>query len=472
VTEREQSPGHATKAPARAARGKPAQKEAAGIAARRVALEILIRVSEKSAWADVLLGERLAGFDERDRRLITMLVLGTLAWRGRLDHEIACLVSPGAGKLDAAVREIIRMALFQVRFLSRVPKHAAVDTAVRLARADPRSRNAAGLINAVMRRAVRDGEVGMPARSRDEAGYLAVKWSHPRWLVERFIQWFGAAGAEELMAANNQAAPTVLRLNLARGAPEAIIERLEAEGTRVSRAGLFPETVLLEGAPRTDSESFRAGLFHVQSEASQIVSRLLAPARASAVLDCAAAPGGKSTHLAELVGQQGFVLALDLRLQGLRNAREVARRLGHRNVLFACADVTRGVPLKSESFDFVLLDAPCTGTGTLREHPELRWRLRPDDFARMAAVQVGMLASAAAMVRPGGAIVYSVCSLAPEEGEGVIASFLGGHPEFALDRRPPASEKLRDVMREDGTMLTRPDRGGLDGFFAARMTRR
>jgi 16S rRNA (cytosine967-C5)-methyltransferase len=472
VTEREQRPGPRAEAARAGARTKAAQKDAAGIAARRVALEILLRVSERSAWADVLLGERLKGFDERDRRLITILVLGTIAWRGRLDYEIARLVSPGAGKLDPAVREILRMALFQVRFLSRIPKHAAVDTAVRIARVNPRARNAAGLINAVMRRAVREVEVAMPARSDDEAGYLAIRWSHPRWLVEKLIEWFGAGGAEELMAANNQAAPTALRLNLARGAPEAIVERLKADGMRVGRAGRFPETVILDGASRIDSESFRAGLFQVQSETSQMVSRLLGPSPASAALDCAAAPGGKTTHLAELVGERGLVVALDLRIQGLRSAREVARRLGHRNVHCACADVTRAIPLKCGSFDFVLLDAPCTGTGTMREHPELRWRLRLGDFARMAAVQLGMLVNAAAMVRRGGAIVYSVCSLAPEEGPGVIAGFLGGHPEFTLDRRPPAYEKLRDAIREDGAMLTRPDRGGLDGFFAARMTRR
>lgn len=468
MAERDQSP---TKAPARDARAKPASRDDAGIAARREALEILIRVSQRSAWADILLGRRLAEFDPRDRRLITLLVLGTIAWRGRLDYEIARLVSRPADKVDGAVREILRMALFQVRFLSRVPTHAAVDTAVRLARANPRTRNAAGFINAVLRKAARE-KSAMPARSEDEAGYLAVKWSHPRWLVEKFIAWFGTAEAESLMAANNEAAPTALRLNPVRGAPETIIERLAGQGIRIARAGMLPETVVLKGGLPVDSESFRAGLFHVQSEASQIVSRLLAPARASLVLDCAAAPGGKATHLAELAGEQSVVLALDVRLQGLRNAREVARRLGHRNILFACTDVARAIPLKPESFDFVLLDAPCTGIGTLREHPEIRWRLGPDDFARMAAVQCGMLANAAAMVRPGGAMVYAVCSLAREEGPEVVASFLDGHPGFALDRRPPAYEQLGQVMREDGTILTRPDRGGLDGFFAARMVRR
>ncbi len=425
-----------------------------------------------SAYADVLLGARLPAFSDSDRRLITRLVLGTLAWRGRLDYEIERLASRALKKIHPAVLEILRMALFQMRLLTRVPKHAAVDTAVTLAGADPQTRNAAGFINAILRKAAREPSPPMLPPGHDGAAHLAVKWSHPRWLVERFVQSFDVEDAESLMAANNEAAPTAIRLNLARECPEEIIARLQADGIHVMGQGRFPETVLLRGAPGIDSESFRAGLFHVQSEASQMVARLLAPARDSAVVDCAAAPGGKSTHLAELVGEHGRVIALDLNLRGLHNAREVARRLGHRNIHFVRADMKSAAPLRPTSFEFVLLDAPCTGIGTLREHPEIRWRLAPGDFARMAAVQLAMLRNAAALVRPSGAIVYAVCSLAPEEGPDLIAQFLGEHPDFTVDRHPPTHEALSGVLREDGTMLTRPDQGGLDGFFAVRMTRR
>ncbi len=445
---------------------------AAGVAARRAALEILLRVNRESAYADLLLGRRLPEFDESDRRLITRLVLGTLAWRGRLDDEIGRLASRPVEKIGPAVLEILRMALFQMRFLTRVPEYAAVDTAVGLARANPETRDAAGFINAVLRRAAREPGAAMVACSDDAEGRLAVQWSHPRWLAKKFIQWFGAEGAESLMAADNEAAPTAIRLNLARGARDDLIARIEADGMRVAGPGRFPETLLLSGAPGIGSESFRAGLFHAQSEASQMVARLLAPARDAVVADCAAAPGGKTTHLAELVGERGRVIALDRSLRGLGNARAVARRLGHRNIDFVCADLESGPPFSASSFEFVLLDAPCTGTGTLREHPEIRWRLGPGDFARMAAVQLAMLENAAAMVRPRGALVYSVCSLAPDEGADVVAGFLAGHPEFTLDRDSPVSQALGGVLREDGAMLTRPDRDGLDGFFAARIVRR
>ncbi len=229
---------------------------------------------------------------------------------------------------------------------------------------------------------------------------------------------------------------------------------------------------MLGGAPHFESSAYRDGLFHAQSEASQMVARMLAVRVGATVVDCAAAPGGKATHLAEIVGEHGRVIAVDLNFNGLRNARDLARRLRHRNVEFICADLTAAPPLAPSSFEYVLLDAPCTGLGTLREHPEIKWRLKPTDPARMAAIQSRMLDNAAALVRPGGAVVYSVCSIAPEEGEGVVDAFLAHHPDFEIDRTIVSRDEFRDVIDARGFMKTRPDLGGLDGFFAARLIRR
>ena len=165
-------------------------------------------------------------------------------------------------------------------------------------------------------------------------------------------------------------------------------------------------------------------------------------------------------------------MALDVNFAGLRTTREIAQRLGQRNVFLARADIANAIPLRPAHFDYVLLDAPCTGTGTLRQHPEIRWRLRPSDPPRMAKLQLTMLRSAAALLRPGGAMVYSVCSLMPEEGHDVVARFLADNPQFEIDSHPPAPAQIADLIRNDGTLLTRPDRSGLDGFFAARITRR
>jgi 16S rRNA (cytosine967-C5)-methyltransferase len=436
---------------------------------RRSALEILLRVESERAFADVLLGHRLNEFGNvADRRLVTELVLGTLAWQGRLDYELARLSSRPLDELDRPIHTILRLGLYQLRRLTRVPAHAAVDTAVRLAR-DTGGARVTGVVNAILRAALRS-EVSLPDRRDDEASYLAVAYSHPRWLVEKLIEWFGPRDAEAIAAANNQAAPNTIRLNLARGAVEELVAQLARDGMESARGGLFPETMILSGAPRFDSPSYRDGLFTPQSEASQLVARLLAPPRGATVVDCAAAPGGKSTHLAELSGPHGRVIALDLNFAGLRQTRALAARLGGHNVYPARSDSSSALPLAPASVAGVMLDAPCTGLGTLRAHPEIRWRLTPDDPARMARLQLAMLEQAAALVRPGGVIVYAVCSLAPEEGVGVVTAFLAQQCDFAIDS--PRSPLWQSVIDKFGFLRTRPDQEARDGFFAARLIRR
>ena len=442
-----------------------------GLASRLAAADILFRVDRESGYADVLLGARLPDFAPADRRLITRLVLGTIAWQGRLDYELKHLTRRELISIQPVALEILRMGLYQLRFLDRIPQHAVVDTAVSIAKRNAQARRAAGFVNAVMRRATRE-TAPMPPRDRNEKSYLAIAYSHPRWMVERFVDWFGVENAERLMTANNDAAPNVIRLNLARGSRAEILEKLTADGFEIGTPGRAPETIVLSGAPRFESVPYREGLFHSQSEASQMVARMLAPRAGATVVDCAAAPGGKATHLAEMVGERGRVIAVDLNFNGLRNARDLAHRLRHRNVEFVCADLTVSVPLAPSSVEYVLLDAPCTGLGTLREHPEIKWRLKPTDSARMAAIQSLMLENAAALVRRGGAIVYSVCSIAPEEGEGVVDDFLARHADFAIDGGLSGRDEFKDVIDSRGFMKTRPDLGGLDGFFAARLIRR
>jgi 16S rRNA (cytosine967-C5)-methyltransferase len=441
-----------------------------GLASRMAAAEILYRVDRESGYADVLLGARLPEFAPADRRLITRLVLGTIAWQGRLDYELKHLTGRKIDGIQPAALAILRMGIFQLRFLDRIPQHAIVDTAVSLAKRNPDARKAQGFLNAVMRRATRE-TAPMPSRERNEKSFLAVAFSHPRWMVERFVDWFGVEAAERLMAANNDAAPNVIRLNLSRGSRSEILERLNKDGFEIGADGRAPETITLKSAPRFESDPYREGLFHAQSEASQMVARMLGVRVGATVVDCASAPGGKATHLAEIVGERGRVIAVDSSRNGLKNARDLAHRLRHRNIAFVCADLIATAPLRAGSFEYVLLDAPCTGLGTLREHPEIRWRLKPDDPARMAAIQLRMLENAAALLRRGGAIVYSVCSLAPVEGDGVIDEFLKAHPEFEIDPRPPDYEEVKDVLDVSGFMKTRPDIGGLDGFFAARLIR-
>ncbi len=449
-------------------KGAPARgREPAGLKARRTALEILLRVEREGAFADLLLGHRLRSLGEADRRLVTRLVLGTLAWKLRLDAELARLCRRPLEALDPELLALLRLGLFQLRFLDRVPAHAAVDSAVELA-ARGGHRHSRGLVNAVLRRAAREGFVPA-AKGSDAMGRLAVAYSHPRWLVEKFVAWFGGADAEAVMAANNEAAPTVARLNLRRGQAAELIAMLDAQGLKPSSTGRLPESCVVQGPGLLDSQGYRLGLYSVQSEASQLVARMLAPEPGALVVDGAAAPGAKATHLAEIVGERGRVVALDSRLSGLKQLVRQALRLGHANVLAVCADLGAGAPLEPGCSRYVLLDAPCTGLGTLREHPEIRWRLGPEDAARMAELQGRLLHAAASLVASGGVLVYAVCSLAPEEGVQVVRAFLDGNRRFRA--APPAQPVFAPWLNSDGFMLTRPDRGGLDGFFAARLER-
>jgi len=467
---RGEQPGRSA-APKRAAppgQGRRAGSDAAGLQARRIAADILVRVETHLAFADVLLGNRAPELAPADRRLLTRLVLGSIAWRGRLDYELAGLCTQALDKLDPPVLAALRLGLFQIRHLDRIPPHAAVDTAVTLAR-EAAGRGAGGFANAVLRRAAA-GQISLPDRAADEIDYLTIAYSHPRWLVACMIEWFGVDRAEKLMKANNEAAPNTMRLNLVRGTRDEILARTAADGIRVRAGNRLPETASLDAALDYGAPSFREGFLQPQSESSQLVAHMLAPPPGAYIVDCAAAPGGKATHLAEMTDIRGRVVALDLNLQGLRSARDLARRLGDRKILFVNADVAAGVPLREESTGFVLLDAPCTGIGTLRSHPEIRWRLKPGDLQRMSEIQLTMLRQAAALVRPGGVIVYSVCSFAPQEGPGVVRSFLSAHPEFAIER--PELPELHGLLQGDHTLATSPDRHGLDGFYAARMRRR
>src|ERR1700721_733664 len=273
-----------------------------GLASRMAAVEILYRVDQESGYADVRPGGRVPDFSPADRRLITRLVLGTLAWQWRLDFELTHLTGRKLAGVQPEALAIMRMGLFQLRYLDRIPQHAVVDTAVSIAKRIPKARDASGFINAVMRRATRE-KASLPGREKNEKNYLAVAYSHPRWMVERFVDWFGVENAERLMTANNDAAPNVIRLNLGRGSRAEILEKLTEDGFEIGTHGRAPETIVLSSAPHFESRAYREGLFHAQSEASQMVVRMLAPKAGATVVDCAAAPGGKATHLAEIVGE-------------------------------------------------------------------------------------------------------------------------------------------------------------------------
>jgi len=380
--------------------------------ARRVAHEVLVRVETTEAFADVLLASRLADADARaaDQALATRLVYGTLAWQGRLDHHLSGLLNLPLGRLEPPVRAALRLGLYQLLFLERVPAYAAVDATVSLVRRA--GRGAAGLVNAVLRRAATAGRAGLPLpdAAGDPLGRLAVEWSHPRWLVERWARELGVEELPRLLAANNSRGRTVLRANLLRMPRAALLAELGAAGVPAAPSEWAPDGVVIErgGARVRALAAWSAGHFAFQGEAAQLVAPLLGLRPGARLLDACAAPGGKATHAAALLGDTGLVVALDRHPGGVRRVAAEARRLGATCVRPVAGDACHP-PLRG-SFDAVLVDAPCSGLGTLRRHPEVRWHRRPEDIPRLAALQESILAGVAPLVRPGGSLVYAVCT--------------------------------------------------------------
>lgn len=436
---------------------------------RALAHEVLLRVETTRAFADVLLGARLREMDlgASDQALATRLVFGTLAWQRLLDSYLAHLSDRPLVRLDSPVRIALRLGLFQLLFLDRVPAYAAVDGTVGLVPIRAR-----GFVNAVLRRAARLGREGFPvvATGATTAHRLAIEWSHPTWLVERWLAELGEEETRALLAANAEPAPTTIRVNRARTTPEALQALLASAGIESLRGRWAADAlVVVSGGGRLrDTGAWRTGLFAFQSEASQLVAGLVAPPPGGTVVDACAAPGGKITLLASQVGDEGFVVGLDPRLGGARRVAAEAERLGTDAVRVVVGDARR--PPLSTTVDAVLVDAPCTGLGTLRRHPELRWRVRPQDTDRLAGLQREILLGAAPLVRPGGVLVYAVCTISREETDGVVRAFLATEPRFEAESAagfvPPA------LVDPSGFLRTMPHRHGLDGFFAARLRAR
>ncbi len=438
--------------------------------ARRAAFQILRRVELEGAYASVL----LAGLDpemrEDDRALCHELVLGVLRRELWLDRVIEHFAKRGIDKIDLPVKLALRLGLYQLRFLSRIPPSAAVNESVNLVRAAG-LRSAASFANAVLRHATREPDYDPTSGVESASEKLAIENSHPLWLIERWINAFGFAGTEALARANNEPTPVAFRLTAkANGNPDAareIIKELESRGAQLSPSKVAPDAWRVAGAGGAIRELSRDGLIYLQDEASQLVAHLLGTEAGDRVLDVCAAPGSKTTLLAAL-RPQALIIAGDLHEHRLRTLRELAKQQGTDNIAPVACDATRRLPFAEASFDRVLVDAPCSGTGTLRRNPEIRWRLNAADIAELSSKQSSVLGNAAAMVRPGGRLIYSTCALEPEEDEMVVEKFAKEHDEY----EPVKLAASNELQTETGAIRTWPHRHGTDGFFVAAFERR
>lgn len=434
---------------------------------RLVALRVLERVEHEGAFANLALDGACAdaGLAPRDAALATELTYGLLRRRSALDRALAPYIRSGWQSLEPAVRNVLRLGAYQLLY-TRIPPHAAVAETVNAAKRAGLYR-AAGLVNAVLRRLGSQGAPPPLDPKEDPKAWLELEGSLPGWVAERLLEALGAEEAVAFVDAINRPARASLRANVRRIGREALRRRLEEAipDATIEPSAWAPAGLLVErGGSLPRLPAFQEGLFSLQDEAAQLVVHLAGDLAGRRVLDCCAAPGGKSAHMAELGAKE--VVSMDRNARKVRRIEEEAARLGLEAIEPEVGDATEAMP--KGKYDLVLVDAPCSALGTLRRHPEIRYRVEREDVERMARTQAAILDRAAEAVKPGGLLIYAVCTFTREEGPDQVASFLERHPRFEpapLDAAPPWAQ-------EGWRLQTWPHREGMDAFFAARLRAR
>ncbi len=460
--------------------------------ARAAAHGVLVRVEGTDSFADILLDKALRGLDVRERALATELVYGALRWQTKIDWVISAFSKIKIKKMELKVLVALRLGVYQLLFLKGIPVHAAINETVDLVGGE--GDRTKGFVNAVLRM-VDTGRAGIafPALKQEPVKYISVVFSHPEWLVARWIQRFGVKEAIELCQANLTVPPTTVRVNTLKTTREALADDLNSKGyvtreTQFSPQGLVVNKGGQKGGDYKPITTIKDDRWYVQDEASQLVSLLVAPEPGETVLDACAAPGGKTTHLAELMENSGKLIAMELRGGRLKPLKKAVERLGVTIVDIVEGDSTAHLDFQpslfpgpegaashvsTEGFDAVLVDAPCTGLGVVGRNPDIKYKRTEKDIAALSKTQGKFLRNLASYVRPGGRLVYSVCSFEPEETDEVVEGFLKVHDDYEVeDASGFIPEGPGMVVGEDGFLRTYPHTHGMDGFFAARLVRK
>ena len=435
---------------------------------RELAMQVLQRVHVEDAYANVALAETLreVQLPERDRRFLTELVYGVTKAGASLDYMIGCYVAD-IRKAQPAIRELLRLGLYQIFCMDRVPPSAACNTAVELAKKHGR-RGADSFVNGVLRAALREPERAAFPEGRD-ARSLALRTWHPQWMVERWIRVYGYERTEELCRCNNTSAPLSMRVNTLRTNRDALMVQLAAAGAQVRASAWVPDGIVLDAHGALDELAvLREGLAQVQDESSMLVAHILGAEPGMTVIDACAAPGGKTTHIAQRMENRGRVLAFDIYEEKIRRIERNAKRLGISVIDVATRDARELGAAYAGQADRVLVDAPCSGLGVLRRKPDARWKKSARDAKTLPSLQHAILESAAQTVKKGGVLVYSTCTMEECENAAVVRAFLETHADFALEETGAFLPMQKTAERMVQIM---PETDGPDGFFIARMRR-
>ncbi|MCF2616948.1 16S rRNA (cytosine(967)-C(5))-methyltransferase RsmB [Oscillibacter valericigenes] len=437
--------------------------------ARATALRVLVSCRNNGAWADAALKAQISrdGLSGPDAALCSRIVYGVMQNRMLLDFYIGAYCTQKPDHLQPPLLEILRIGAYQIIYLDKIPDSAAVNTSVELAKLAKRWQ-ASGLVNAVLRKLSQNKKALPPVPERDDVQRLSIQYSHPKWFVKRLVSLLGREEAERFLACDNQIAPITVQVNPLKTTLEALTEELQQAGISVQPHSWVPDCLELSGTGDLAAlPSFREGKFLVQDPAARLVSLIAGIRPGQKVLDVCAAPGGKSLSAAFAMAGNGSIVACDLHENKLKRIQESADRLGVNIITTQAADGRVFRPEWEASFDTVLVDAPCSGLGIIRKKPDTRYK-KADDLFTLPVVQAAILDNAARYVRPGGTLVYSTCTILPEENEQVTEAFLAEHADFGLE----PFELPLPVGKSDGSLTLWPQRHDTDGFYICRMTRR
>lgn len=450
---------------------------------RELALDILVKVAKSGAYSNIQLNRSLqdSGLSRADAALATELVYGTIGRQATLDYWLGKFVAKGLGKLEVWVHQLLRLSAYQLLFLDRIPVHAAVNEAVTIAKRRGHA-GISGMVNGVLRSIDRGRGELVPDKieAATRAATLALRHSYPVWLVERWMDTYGPETTEAILASGNEHPHASIRANTIVVGRDELLRELRESGLEAVPSKVAPSGIVVTGGGNmADTDGFRLGRWSLQDESSMLVAEVVAPKAGMKVLDCCAAPGGKSAHMAELMEGKGKVWANDLHAHKRELITAQTERLKLRNVEAVTGDAAAlSQRFAESSMDAVLLDAPCSGFGVIRRKPEIKWNKTEGDISEIAALQRQLLNEVCGLVRPGGTLVYSTCTIEKEENERQIASFLAEHPEFELD--PDWPDAITNRLRDDGLIVgdfagelqILPQHYGSDGFYIARMKRR
>lgn len=445
--------------------------------ARELAVRTLYDIHESGAYANVALTKSLRSvtLSGQDRRFVTELVYGAVKAGDTLDWMLSRYLTRPLQKTQPLVREILRLGFYQLFFLDKVPESAVCNTAVDMAKrmGFPKL---SGFVNGVLRTAIREPfRAEIPSIRENPIRAIALRYQHPEWLVRHWLKRYGAEETTKLCTFDNAPPPLAVRTNTLRTTREELAKALRSEGIKVTESLWAPEGLLLEQHGALDGmKALAYGAFQVQDESSMLVGHVLSPGANEFIIDCCAAPGGKTTHIACLTGDTGHILACDIYEHKLARIEENAKRLGIKSIETRLLDAREIGTLYEGAADRVLVDAPCSGLGVLRRKADARWRKRQEDLKRLPPLQYAILESASKAVKKGGILVYSTCTIEPAENGEIVQLFLQEHEEYTLEHTGaflPASA-VTEKHREEDMLQLMPHVDHVDGFFIARMKRR